>query len=133
MVILIIAILIAVALPTFLGARREAADRRTQALIRNGYAAAKAQYLEAEVYSDNAVVMEGLEPALTWVTGDTPAGIDNVYIHVHAAGPHEVFISSESTTGDCFYLHDVPSTGVLEYAVDSGCGVADGQAYSSDW
>lgn len=133
MVILIIALLIGLALPTFMGARRTAADRRAQALIRNGYGAAKVMYTQNEVYTENAAAMEAVEPALGWVTGDTPAALDNVYIHVHAGPPHELFISAMSTSGDCFYIRDVPSIGTIEYAVDSSCGVADGQAFTTSW
>ena len=43
-VVLIIGILIAIALPTFLGARTRAQDRAAQADLRNGYLAASTYY-----------------------------------------------------------------------------------------
>ena len=49
-VVLIIGILIAIALPTFLGARQRAQDRGAQSNLRNGLAAAKVHYTDNEVY-----------------------------------------------------------------------------------
>ena len=47
-VVLIIGILIAIALPTFLGARQRAQDRGAQSNLRNGLAAAKVHYTDTE-------------------------------------------------------------------------------------
>ena len=47
-VVLIIGILIAIALPTFLGARTRAQDRAAQADLRNGYLAASTYYATAQ-------------------------------------------------------------------------------------
>ena len=47
-VVLIIGILIAIALPTFLGARVRAQDRAAQSNLRNGIAAAKTFYTDGD-------------------------------------------------------------------------------------
>ena len=48
-VVLIIGILIAIALPTFLGARTRAQDRAAQSNLRNGIAAAKTFFTDSDV------------------------------------------------------------------------------------
>ena len=49
-VVLIIAILLAIAIPTFLGARERAQDRAAQSNLRNAYTAAKAIFTDNENY-----------------------------------------------------------------------------------
>ena len=73
-VVLIIGILIAIALPTFLGARQRAQDRGAQSNLRNGLAAAKVHYTDNEVYSGfNVAAAEAIEPSLEWVVAGDPA------------------------------------------------------------
>ena len=50
-VVLIIGILIAIALPTFLGARQRAQDRAAQSDLRNAIAAAKKFYTDGDTYT----------------------------------------------------------------------------------
>ena len=50
-VVLIIGILIAIALPTFLGARQRAQNRAAQSDLRNGLAAAKTFFTDSETYT----------------------------------------------------------------------------------
>src|SRR5947208_15393633 len=49
-VVLIIGILIAIALPTFLGARNKANDRAAQSTLRNGLTSAKACFTDNDSY-----------------------------------------------------------------------------------
>jgi len=71
-VVLIIAILMAIAIPTFLGARQKAQDRAAQADLRNALTTAKVAYVDSETYvgDDTAASTTGtfksLEPALVF-------------------------------------------------------------------
>jgi type IV pilus assembly protein PilA len=83
-VILIIALLIAIALPTYLGARQRAADRAIQTDMRTGLAAALAYYSETASWDGfDATQAAREEPRLTWVNGGAPAR-GEVSIHVHS-------------------------------------------------
>ncbi|TMK60024.1 MAG: type II secretion system protein, partial [Actinobacteria bacterium] len=53
-VVLIIGILIAIALPTFLGARNRANDKAAQSGLRNALAAAKTCFTDHDTYDDTA-------------------------------------------------------------------------------
>ena len=74
-VVLIIGILIAIALPTFLGARERAQDRAAQSDLRNGIAAAKVHFTDGDTYRlRRAASLEAIEPSLTWVPRARPHG-----------------------------------------------------------
>jgi len=73
-VVLIIAILLAIAIPTFLGAREKAQNRAAQSGLRNALAAEKILYTDGEVYSTDGTVLRAVEPNLPWGT-DPEAGI----------------------------------------------------------
>ncbi len=68
-VVLIIGILIAIALPTFLGARQRAQDRGAQSNLRNGLAAAKVHYTDTELYLGFDVAAAGGHRAVAGVGG----------------------------------------------------------------
>ena len=72
-VVLIIGILIAIALPTFLGARKRAADRGAQSDLRTGLAAALTYYAEYEDWTlFDDVEAEAAESSLDWIDGGAP-------------------------------------------------------------
>ncbi len=54
-VVLIIAILLAIAIPTFLGAQNKAKDRSAQSSARNALTTAKTLYADAGTYTDASV------------------------------------------------------------------------------
>ncbi len=106
-VVLIIGILIAIALPTFLGARRRAQDRAAQSDLRNALAAAKVYFTDDDTYTGfDAVDGEAIEPSLDWTTG---VGDDAVLITSAAAG--EVSLQADSASGDVFCIADSSTAG----------------------
>jgi len=75
-VVLIIGILVAIALPTFLGARTRAQDKAAQSNLRNGLAAADTYFTDDDTYDAfDATVAEAIEPSLTW---DVAAAVGDV-------------------------------------------------------
>src|SRR3954453_3726945 len=67
-VVLIIGILIAIAIPTFLGARKRAQDRAAQPSLRNTVTSAKAIFTDNEDYSAATTTALGsAEPSLTFL------------------------------------------------------------------
>jgi type IV pilus assembly protein PilA len=109
-VVLIIGILIAIALPTFLGARETASDRAAQTAMRNGHAAALAFYSDSSNQAfDNfdATRAEAEDPSLTWVDGGAPT-VGEVSIQVHVG--QELLLVSVSSTGRFYCLAQVPGS-----------------------
>lgn len=131
MVVLIIGILVAIGLPTFLGTRTRAQDRAAQAAARIAFTAEKAYYADTLTYTTNPAQMTSIEAALDYVAGDTPLAEGVVYLHVHP-GPNEVFVSTMSESGTCFYLREVDGAGA-RFASSAGCADTDAQTYGSTW
>jgi type IV pilus assembly protein PilA len=105
-VVLIIGILIAIALPTFLGARERAQDRAAQSDLRNGLVAAKVHFTDNDTYTgfDAGTVAEDIEPSLTWdLTGLVSAeGVVSLIVESDNA----VVMNTASASGDTFCIAD---------------------------
>src|SRR5205814_5517214 len=92
-VVLIIAILIAIAIPTFLGARGKAQNRSAQSNLRNALTAEKTVFTDADAYSaDVTTTLPGVEPSLHWVAN---AGFDST-----TKNTVSVFVSTTNVAND---------------------------------
>src|ERR1043165_7795319 len=69
-VVLIIAILIAIAIPTFLGARKRAQDKQAQSNIRNALTAEKTFYVDKQVYTETDPDLTPIESSLVFTSND---------------------------------------------------------------
>ena len=98
-VVLIIGILIAIALPTFLGARTRAQDRAAQADLRNGYLAASTNF--------DVAAAQAVENGLNWVLGTVPTGTQ---IDIETAVGDSVLLVEQSKTGTYFCIAQVPGS-----------------------
>jgi type IV pilus assembly protein PilA len=111
-VVLIIGILIAIALPTFLGARTRAQDRAAQSNLRNGITAAKAWYTDNDVYTDfDAAAGELEEPSLEWTGGTAGAGAAVNTVDIIVVGPQELVLNTLSASGTGFCIAELETAG----------------------
>ena len=102
-VVLIIAILIAIAVPTFLGARERAQDRATQSNLRNALTAGKVLYADDGDYAGVTAGIAGVEPALTFQAAASAAqGV----VSFNVPSSAEVVYAALYDSGDCWYLRD---------------------------
>ena len=110
-VVLIIGILVAIALPTFLGARTRAQDKAAESNLRNGIAAAKVFFTDGDVYTgfNAAGVAAGIEPSLTWVVAAGTPTAGQVVIQANTAT--NVELTTLSASGTFFCLSDVSTAG----------------------
>src|SRR5713101_6228589 len=67
-VVLIIAILIAIAIPTFLGARSRAQDKQAQSNLRNALTAEKTFYTDSQIYTVTTTDLTPIESSLDYAT-----------------------------------------------------------------
>jgi type IV pilus assembly protein PilA len=130
-VVLIIAILIAIAIPTFLGMRRRAQDRAAQSDLRNGYTSAKAFFTDDETYTGftAAVALVG-EPSLAWVDGAPAANSRQVGID-DGTGTTTVRLIRHSQSGTYFCIQEV--AGVPGYGDGTTAALAEGDCASTAW
>jgi type IV pilus assembly protein PilA len=134
-VVLIIGILIAIALPTFLGARKRAQDRAAQSSLRNAIAAARVCFTDNDTYGPVAApacddaALNAIEPSLTFQGGasTTPKQVsDDVYTKNKDGDSWSAAAMSDS--GTCWWIDDVstdPGAGTF-YGDDGGAGNCTG-------
>ena len=124
-VVLIIGILVAIAVPTFLGARKGAQDKAAESSLRNALTAAKVFYTDNNSYSGvTTAAMASLEPTLSWVSslGSTP--VTNT-VAVSVATDGAVCLISESASGSYFGIADNPTSGTTSYYKGSTAPACD--------
>jgi type IV pilus assembly protein PilA len=137
MVVTIIGILLAIAIPTFFGARKGANDRAAQTLVRNLLVSARSA--DVGTAADVAQIQAD-EPSLHVVPHDTAgrASRSEVSVRVDSfAGTEFVILASLSTSGRCFAVLE-PKNGATRYqTVDTGACTADSfdptTGWSSEW
>ena len=130
-VVLIVAILLAIAIPTFLGSRSRAQDRGAQSSLRNTVTSAKPLFLENNndysFATDTALA--AVEPALTFsVAGTASTGPKEVSVEPGASVSSTFYAAALSSSGTCFYIKD-STTGGTSFA--KGTGTCDGTTAAS--
>ncbi len=120
-VLLIIAILLAIAIPTFLGVANSAGDRAAQSNLTNGLTEAKALYQTAATYSPSGTAMtiatfSSSAPEFSWTTGGCDATHANCLseqvVDASAVGDGQglILAAYSSKTQSCWYSLDLEST-----------------------
>lgn len=122
-VLLIMAILLAVAIPTFLGTTKGAEDKQTQANLTNALIAAKAIYVQQNGYPTTATMVSYLtkqEPELKYTTStattngaSTAATLISVYASgtsSSALGTKLIVAGYSSQSGVCWFVKDLQTS-----------------------
>ena len=121
-VVMIIAVLLAVAIPSFLGFRRNAQDSAAQSTLSNAEKVATLVLLEEEQFPGTAALLVRLpaeEPRIQWVnhmvssTGPRVVSIDE------DAGGNELAMATLSESGTCFYQRLVADGPTVRHHVDA--------------
>ena len=108
-VVLIIAILIAIAIPQFLGARQRAQDSAAKSDLRNALTAEKTSYTDTQAYTTTTATLLAIEPSLKW---NPAAGVQGPTVSVGnvvatPADSNVVCITETSKSGTQFSIADV--------------------------
>ena len=104
-VVLIIGVLIAIALPVFLGARQRSQDRAAQSNLRTALAAGLTYFAEASNWGGfDGVEAELAEPNLAWIDGSAPA-VGEISIVEHAGW--DLLLVARSGSGTYFFVAQV--------------------------
>ncbi|MEO1062606.1 MAG: prepilin-type N-terminal cleavage/methylation domain-containing protein [Actinomycetota bacterium] len=129
-VVLIISILIAIAIPTFLGAREGAQDRGAQSNLRNALTGAKVLFADDGTYvSADDTGLAAVEPSLTFSdSGDVVAAFGTVSVEVSTTTTaNDTFTAAAmSESGDCFFIQDNGSG--TTFGVDDSAAACDPSA-----
>jgi type IV pilus assembly protein PilA len=132
-VVLIIAILIAIAIPTFLGLRRRAQDRAAQSNLRNAITAAKAYFTDAETYLGfDAADGTATEPSLAWIDANGPnAAGRQVAVDTAEVTATYVKLGALSASGTFFCIQD--NAGVNGFGDGANWAAAEGDCATTAW
>jgi type IV pilus assembly protein PilA len=122
MVVLVIAILMAIAIPSFLGARSRALDRAAQVNVRHALTAEHILYTDNSQFSAASATLTATEPRLIYVAGVPARDSQEVYVGTNV-GSDEVVLGSHSGSGKCFWARQLsPSAaGVLQWNTSTDC------------
>jgi type IV pilus assembly protein PilA len=109
-VLLIIAILLAIAIPTFLGARNRANARYTQSDLRNALTAEQTYWTANQTFATN---LASTEVALTWETAAPAKGAPDVYATTWNFSTSPTQVTTAGASADSVMLEG--------YAKDNNC------------
>jgi type IV pilus assembly protein PilA len=128
-VVLIMGILMAIAIPTFLSTRGSANDASAKSNATNAFTNEKSYYASNSQFAvaNTATTGDALDSSLPWGPAEGTGAVDgNVEADASAISPsttdNAMIIYSLSKSGDCFYILDVEgaSSSEIGYAATSG-------------
>ncbi|MFN8122905.1 MAG: prepilin-type N-terminal cleavage/methylation domain-containing protein [Thermoleophilia bacterium] len=101
-VVIIIGLLAAIAIPTFLGQRDRANDAAAKSLVRNAASAIEAAYADTQDYATlTPAAVQAIEPSIAFSATNNAAASDQVAVTFAATG---YVITSVSKSGKTFTL-----------------------------
>jgi type IV pilus assembly protein PilA len=128
-VVLVIAVLLAIAVPSYLGARSRASDRATQSNLRTAHVNELAWASDNQSAPFTADVDELLrqDASLDWTAtrADLEGRLHSIYVYLDVVGTQPaVVVASKSRPGTCFWLRAVANESHPRFATDDCSGTA---------
>lgn len=133
-VVLIIAILLAIAIPTYLGARERANDRAVQSNLRNAHTNETVFYSNnVQVFTETTSEMTALDPSLLYTNDQADLSVSTTTIYLELVDPptartaDTVILGARSKSGRCFWLRAVGDQNLPRFA-SNDCDPTDAPA-----
>jgi type IV pilus assembly protein PilA len=124
-VVLIIAILLAIAIPTFLGARQRANDRAVQSNLRNAHTNETVFYANnVQMFTDAPLEMTALDTSVEYTNDASLLPTSTKLIYLELVNPptsrpgDTVILGARSKSGRCFWLRAVGDQNFPRFASD---------------
>lgn len=129
-VVLIIGVLLAIGVPTFLGARERAQDRSAQSSVRTAQSSALVIYTDDSDFRDVTVsALRTAEPGFTWLSGNSASNDDGRISIAARSNGTEWGAAAMSDSGTCFYIR-LRESGTTLYGSSSSASCTGNQALS---
>ena len=110
-VVLILGILMAVAIPTFFGAKSNASDVSAKANVRNALTAEQTYLTSNSAYTGSVSALKAIEPGVQWVGSNAPvSGVPGSYSISLQVGQVGVLVENGNGTSDAVALVGLSST-----------------------
>ena len=137
-VVLVIAVLLAIAVPTFLGARSKAHDRATQTDLRTAATTQMILFTDQQEFTDDVMRLGSADPSISYTNGlgSMLAGVNVVYVEMlpDTVQPGDtVLLGGRSASGRCYWVRSVDGTAVLRFAENDCTGVPALADFRHDW
>jgi type IV pilus assembly protein PilA len=134
-VVLIIAVLLAIAIPTFLGARERANNRAVQSNLRNAHTNELVFYTDHQVFTADVDTLRNMDPSLAWTVTDTDMALSprSMYVVLRTTNRTDdtVIVGGKSKSGDCFWIRAVGDEDLPRFAVNDCSSVP--LAFDPQW
>lgn len=136
-VVMIIAILVGIAIPAFLGARKRAQDTASKSNLRNALGTAQTIFTDNQAYlatADMVTALAAEEPSLTFKANADPSLVaKEISLATGTAtggsGTDQITLASKSGSGKCFFLRHVATAGLVSlsgsYMATAASGTCD--------
>jgi type IV pilus assembly protein PilA len=124
-VVMIIAVLIAIAIPSFLGFRNAARDRATVASLRTAELAGRHAVLDLQAFpttEEFLALLPGIEPNMIWLDHDVSSTGPSEVSVATSVGRREFALAARSESGSCFYARLVVDTQTAYHHHTDGSG-----------
>jgi len=124
-VLLIMAILLAIAIPTFLGVTSSAHNRAAQSDLRNALDTAQTVYTSQGEYPISSGIsdMQASEPALDFVASNSVPSANSNQVSVDIVSQNAIVLAAQAAGGTCWFLANAETTTGASALGRSGPGV----------
>ena len=120
-VVMIVGVLVAMAIPTFTAARHTAQDSAAKAALRTASKAAWVYEVERNRFADSGAAraeLEAIEGSVEWLAGESATTSGNQVSVAEGADGRELALAARSVAGRCFYLRISSATEEFRHADD---------------
>ncbi|HEX2699120.1 MAG TPA: type II secretion system protein [Acidimicrobiales bacterium] len=137
-VVMIIGILLAIAVPTFLGARERASDRAAQSNVRNAHVTELIVYADGEQFTDDGARLSAVDSSLSFTTvlsALNPKG-NVVYVELlpYVEVPNDtVLVGAKSGSGRCYWIRTTGGIDQLRFADNDCAAVPPDGSFRDEW
>jgi type IV pilus assembly protein PilA len=134
-VVLIIAILLAIAIPSYLGARERASNRAAQSNLRTAHTNELAIYTDGGGFVDDLTALGQAEGGLKWVdvlTDMEPSG-HRVFVTVTDAASQYLVLGAKSASGNCFWIRSIGQDRIDRFAKNDCTALPAATEFKDRW
>ena len=136
-VVLIIAILLAIAIPTFLGARQRANDRAVQSNLRNAHTNELAFYTDHQVFTADPSELDEMDTSLAWTNARADMALSprSIYVVLQTTNRPDdtVIVGGKAVNGRCFWIRAVGDQDLPRFATNDCAEVPPNAAFEDEW
>lgn len=137
-VVLIIAILLTIAVPSFLAARHRAADRAAQSNVRNAHVTQMIVYADGERFTSDVGDLQAVDTSISYTQVLADMGPEGriVYVQMLPDTLHvddTVLVGAKSKSGDCFWIRTTGGSNQLRFADNDCSAIPASGSYKDEW